>query len=79
MNRSNMGKQVSTPGMKKPKGYAGGGNVPKNMQGFSKLPEGDQQKMNPDMAEKYSGGGLIKGKVKARGAGIATQGYSFKV
>ena len=40
MNRSNMGKQVSTPGMKKPKGYAPGGSVPKDMKGFSKLPEG---------------------------------------
>mgnify|MGYP000193648767 FL=1 len=27
----------------------------------------------------YSGGGVIKGKVKARGVGAATQGYSFKV
>ena len=63
MNRSNMGKQVSTPGMKKPKGYAPGGSVPKDMKGFSKLPEGVQQKMNPAMAEKYSGGGLIKGKL----------------
>tara|TARA_R100000742_G_C4189090_1_gene21754 strand:- start:304 stop:471 length:168 start_codon:yes stop_codon:yes gene_type:complete len=26
----------------------------------------------------YSGGGLIKGKIKARGIGAATQGYSFK-
>ena len=78
MNRSSMGKQINNPGMKKPKGYAPGGSIPKNMKGFSKLPEGVQQKMNSAMAEKYSGGGLIKGKIKARGIGAATQGYSFK-
>ena len=74
MNRSNMGKQVGTPGMKKPKGYAPGGSIPKNMKGFSKLPEGVQQKMNPAMAEKYSAGG----KIKARGAGAAIKGFFFK-
>ena len=78
MNRSSMGKQINNPGMKKPKGYAPGGSIPKDMKGFSKLPEVVQQKMNPDMAKKYSGGGLIKGKIKARGIGAATQGYSFK-
>ncbi len=44
MNRSNMGKQVGTPGMKKPKGYAPGGSIPKDMKGFSKLPEACNKK-----------------------------------
>ena len=79
MNRSNMGKQVSTPGMKKPKGYAPGGSVPKDMKGFSKLPEGVQQKMNPAMAEVKKMGYTAGGIIKARGAGAATKGFSFKV
>ena len=40
LNRSSMGKQIKNPGMKKPKGYAPGGSIPKDMKGFSKLPEG---------------------------------------
>jgi len=74
MNRSSMGKQINNPGMKKPKGYAPGGSIPKNMKGFSKLPEGVQQKMKPAMAEKYSAGGEIK----PRGAGAAIKGFFFK-
>jgi hypothetical protein len=64
MNRSNMGKQVKEAGAKK---LSPGLTALK-----AKAPE-----VVKNMG--YSGGGVIKGKVKARGVGAATQGYSFKV
>ena len=36
------------------------GGTPKNMKGFSKLPEAVQQKMSPKMAKKYEEGGEVK-------------------
>jgi hypothetical protein len=72
MNRSDMGKQISSPGGKK---------IPADAKGLQAL-----KKKRPDvvknmgfmkkggMVEKYSAGG----KIKARGAGAATKGFSFK-
>ncbi len=76
MNRSDMGKQINNPGGKK---------IPANAKGLQAL-----KKERPDvvkkmgfmkkggMVEKYSNGGLIGGKIKARGAGCAKKGFSFK-
>ena len=36
----------------------GGGKVPPEKKGFSKLPEKVQKKMSPDMAQKYNMGGM---------------------
>ena len=55
--------------------YAGmqeGGAVPAKFKGFSKLPEKVQQKMNPDLAQKYENGGEV------RGARSAISGRGFK-
>jgi hypothetical protein len=72
MNRSDMGKQINNPGGKK---------IPADAKGLQAL-----KKKRPDvvknmgfmkkggMVEKYSAGG----KIKARGAGAATKGFSFK-
>lgn len=49
-----------------------GGAVPAEFKGFSKLPEKVQQKMNPDLAQKYENGGEV------RGAGSAISGRGFK-
>ena len=73
MNRSDMGKQIKNPGGKK---------IPADAKGLQAL-----KKERPDvvknmgfmkkggMVEKYTTGGIIK----ARGAGAATKGFSFKV
>ena len=37
----------------------GGEAVPTKFKGFSKLPEKVQQKMDPDLAQKYEKGGLL--------------------
>tara|TARA_B100000287_G_scaffold323167_1_gene307142 strand:- start:619 stop:1074 length:456 start_codon:yes stop_codon:yes gene_type:complete len=65
----------------KAKGMEGGGKaVPPKFKGFSKLPESVQQKMNPDLAEKFGMGGDVKGKKSGnicRGRGIARKGTGF--
>ena len=65
----------------KAKGMEGGGKaVPPKFKGFSKLPESVQQKMNPDLAEKFGMGGDVKGKKGkniCRGRGIARKGTGF--
>tara|TARA_R100001509_G_scaffold56284_1_gene31149 strand:+ start:610 stop:1332 length:723 start_codon:yes stop_codon:yes gene_type:complete len=59
-----------------------GGEVPAKFKGFSKLPESVQQKMNPDLAEKFGMGGDVKAKKSGnicRGRGIARQGTGFTI
>jgi len=63
-------------------GEAGG--VPKKYKGFSKLPEKVQEKISPDLADKYEYGGEVKGKKRkkskgnvCRGGGAALRGTSF--
>lgn len=67
----------------KAKGMEGGGKaVPPKFKGFSKLPESVQQKMNPDLAEKFGMGGDVKGKKGkniCRGRGIARPGTGFTI
>ena len=67
----------------KAKGMQGGGEaVPPKFKGFSKLPESVQQKMNPDLAEKFGMGGDVKAKKSGnicRGRGIARPGTGFKI
>jgi len=68
--------------MKKAKKMKDGGNVPAKFKGFSKLPESVQQKMNPDLAEKFGMGGDVKAKKSGnicRGRGIARQGTGFTI
>ena len=62
-------KMMSPSGPKKMKE---GGAVPAEFKGFSKLPEKVQQKMNPDLAQKYENGGEV------RGARSAISGRGFK-
>lgn len=60
----------------------GGEAVPPKFKGFSKLPESVQQKMNPDLAEKFGMGGDVKGKKGkniCRGRGIARPGTGFTI
>ena len=60
--------EKSTPGIMKATGVKpkemkeGGKAVPPKFKGFSKLPESVQQKMNPDLAEKFGMGGDVKAK-----------------
>ena len=67
----------------KAKEMKGGGEaVPPKFKGFSKLPESVQQKMNPDLAEKFGMGGDVKGKKSGnicRGRGIARPGTGFTI
>ena len=67
----------------KAKGMQGGGEaVPPKFKGFSKLPESVQQKMNPELAEKFGMGGDVKGKKSGnicRGRGIARPGTGFTI
>jgi hypothetical protein len=55
--------------------------VPKKYKGFSKLPEKVQEKISPDLAEKYEFGGEVKGKKNkgnvCRGGGAALRGTRF--
>lgn len=55
--------------------------VPKKYKGFSKLPEKVQEKISPDLAEKYEFGGEVKGKKNkgnvCRGGGAALRGTKF--
>ena len=60
----------------------GGEAVPPKFKGFSKLPESVQQKMNPELAEKFGMGGDVKGKKSGnicRGRGIARPGTGFTI
>lgn len=41
--------------------------VPSKYEGFSKLPEGVQEKIDPKLAQKYKTGGMSKAVLKARG------------
>jgi len=52
----------------------GGEAVPAKFKGFSKLPEKVQQKMDPDLAEKYEKGGAVG---SCRGMGAALRGGKF--
>ena len=57
------------------KGFKDGGEaVPAKFKGFSKLPEGVQQKMDPDLAQKYEKGGAVG---SCRGMGAALRGGKF--
>ena len=42
-------------------------DVPSKYKGFSNLPEGVQQKIDPKIAKKYKTGGMSKAVMKARG------------
>ena len=42
-------------------------DVPSKYKGFSNLPEGVQQKIDPNLAKKYKTGGMSKAVMKARG------------
>ena len=62
----------------------GGAVVPKKYKGFSKLPEKVQKKIDPNLAQKYEDGGVVrkkKGNSKktgvCRGAGAAVKGTRF--
>ena len=62
----------------------GGAAVPKKYKGFSKLPEKVQEKIDPDLAQKYEKGGEVKKKKGnskktgvCRGAGAAVRGTRF--
>ena len=67
----------------------GGEAVPSKFKGFSKLPEGVQEKINPKLAstyekggkvEKYGGGGKVKGgKMSCRGMGAAIRGGGYTI
>ena len=48
-------KKVQAKGMK-----LGGEAVPSKFKGFSKLPEGVQQKIDPKLASKYEMGGKVR-------------------
>ena len=52
----------------------GGEAVPAKFKGFSKLPEKVQQKMDPDLAQKYEAGGAVG---SCRGMGAAMRGGKF--
>ncbi len=52
----------------------GGEAVPAKFKGFSKLPEGVQQKIDPKLAQKYEEGGAVGG---CRGMGAAMRGGKF--
>ena len=56
-------------GKKRPEGMKDGGmnDVPSKYKGFSNLPEGVQQKIDPKLAKKYKTGGMRKAVLKARG------------
>ena len=60
----------------------GGEAVPPKFKGFSKLPESVQQKMNPELAEKFGMGGDVKAKKSGnicRGRGLARPGTGFTI
>lgn len=60
----------------------GGEAVPSKFKGFSKLPEKVQQKIDPNLAEKYEAGGPVKmgsGGGVCKGMGMARAGGKFKI
>ena len=60
---------------KRPKNMETGGEaVPAKFKGFSKLPEKVQQKMDPNLAQKYEKGGAVG---SCRGMGAALRGGKF--
>tara|TARA_R110002126_G_scaffold13093_1_gene55716 strand:+ start:410 stop:1249 length:840 start_codon:yes stop_codon:yes gene_type:complete len=88
MMSSGIGKGMKYGGKVK-KMKVGGEAVPSKFKGFSKLPEGVQQKIDPKLAskyemggkvEKYGGGGKVKGgKMSCRGMGAAIKGGGFSI
>jgi len=66
---------------RRPEEMEDGGKVPNKYKGFSKLPEKVQEKISPDLAEKYEYGGEVKGKKSkgniCRGGGAALRGTKF--
>tara|TARA_B110000902_G_scaffold171359_1_gene195045 strand:- start:551 stop:1063 length:513 start_codon:yes stop_codon:yes gene_type:complete len=85
-------KEPKTKGMKferVKKMKLGGEAVPSKFKGFSKLPEGVQQKIDPKLAskyemggkvEEYGGGGKVKGgKMSCRGMGAALRGGGYTI
>lgn len=75
-------KKVAKQNEKAKKMEKGGEAVPSKFKGFSKLPESVQQKMNPDLAEKFGMGGDVKGKggkMMCRGQGAARAGKGFSI
>ena len=80
MTQGNLRDAIKKVKAKEMKG--GGEAVPPKFKGFSKLPESVQQKMNPDLAEKFGMGGDVKGKKGkniCRGRGIARPGTGFTI
>jgi len=76
-------KKVMKP-KRRPEEMENGGKVPNKYKGFSKLPEKVQEKISPDLAEKYEYGGEVKGKKGkkskgniCRGGGAALRGTKF--
>jgi len=75
--------------LKSKKMKLGGEAVPSKFKGFSKLPEGVQQKIDPKLASKYEMGGKVKeyggggkvkgGKMTCRGMGAAVKGGGFSI
>ena len=67
----------------------GGEAVPSKFKGFSKLPEGVQQNIDPKLASKYKYGGKVKkmkyggsakgGKMGCRGMGAALRGGGYTI
>ena len=55
-------------------GTEDGGEASTKFKGFSKLPEKVQQKMDPDLAQKYEKGGVVG---SCRGMGAALRGGKF--
>ena len=80
MTQGNLRDAIKKVKAKEMKG--GGEAVPPKFKGFSKLPESVQQKMNPELAEKFGMGGDVKGKKGkniCRGRGIARPGTGFTI
>ena len=71
MNMMGMG-PMSVRNRTRPAMMEDGGAVPAKFKGFSMLPEKVQKQMNPDLAQKYEGGGEV------RGARSAIRGRGFK-
>jgi len=88
MMSSGIGKGMKYGGKVK-KMKVGGEAVPSKFKGFSKLPEGVQQKIDPKLASKYEYGGKVKnmkyggvaksGKMSCRGMGAAIKGGGYTI
>ena len=80
MTQGNLRDAIKKVKAKEMKG--GGEAVPPKFKGFSKLPESVQQKMNPELAEKFGmGGDICRAPAKniCRGRGIARPGTGFTI